>query len=214
MKIAHIPCGVRCTTKNKMSSLGIKQPSLPFDWGFFTTRSIFLFLQKEKIDINIHNTSPCLKIDDYIIGAEKGILFKESNYNVINDFIYKNGFEKNWKTPFGKLCNQYLDTAGCYYTLIKDYNFVLAHYNSRSGDPIKNLKKIHETFTRRRERLLDLINDSDKIHLYFHNPRNYDFIQINDAQYSIKNTETQLIEIFKQFNKEIKFIDLNKNDQS
>lgn len=209
MKIAHIPCGIRCTTKNKISALGVKQATLPFDWGFFSPQSILFFLEKEKIDINIHNTSPCLKFEDSIVNSQKGVLFKQSSYNAINNFILKNGFERDCKTPFGKLCNRYLDTTRGYYTWVKDYNFVLAHYNSQLGDPIKNLQKIQETFSKRKQRLIELIHGSDKIHLYFHNPRNYDFIQIDDIRHEVKNSKNKLIEAFERFNKEIKFIDFN-----
>ena len=57
--VAIIPIGFRCYTKELISQrLGISQPSMPFDNGFFPPSSVESILRnpKVKLDFNINST--------------------------------------------------------------------------------------------------------------------------------------------------------------
>ena len=172
-EILHIPCGFRCHTKAMMSKkLNIKQATLPFDVGFFTPLSIIKFMEND-VEINLENTNPSIKTENFIKDEKNGVKFEEVNYNLINEFIKEDRYN-----------NSYLDSTGAYYTLIKKYGFVLAHYNWHPNsnrkiiNPKKNIKIINETFNRRKIRLLELINNSSQINLYLYTQGNL-FLQIN-----------------------------------
>jgi len=172
-EILHIPCGFRCYTKKMLrNKFNIKQASLPFDSGFFTPLSIIKFMEND-VKINLGNTNPCIKTENFIKDEKKGIKFEEVNYNLINEFIKENGYR-----------NSHLDSTEGYYTLIKKYEFVLAHYNwspisnKEITNPKKNIEIINETFNRRKIRLLELINNSSQINLYLYTQGNL-FLQIN-----------------------------------
>ena len=187
MNESYIACGFRCYCKKQIKkNLKIKQPSLPFDSGFFSPNSIINFLEKDEVDINIKNTTPCTKTEDFYHNDILGINFESSTYNKINNFIKKNGYSNN-----------YLDNTRGYYTLCKDYGFILAHYNWHASsrprlnkgvvDPEENLKKINPILTRRKQRLLDLINTSDKINLCFYEDQNFEFMRIDQLSYSLSS---------------------------
>ena len=175
MKI-YIPCGFRCYTKIKLKELKISQPSLPFDWGFFSTESVIKFLENDT-SITLENTSPCIKTEKFQENGETGVKFKESTYNAIDSYIEKNGLD-----------GQYLDSTKGYYTLCKNYNFVLAHYNWHKSSPKyqnhsveENIKNINSIFQRRKERLLNLIEKAEEVNLclFFASL----FLKINDKTY-------------------------------
>lgn len=182
-KILNIPCGIRCYTKKEMErQLKIlSQASLPFDSGFFTPSSIIKFMEDNVLEINLENTNPCIKTENFIKDKKNGIKFEETNYNLINKFIEDNGYD-----------NSYLDSTKGYYTLIKKYGFVLAHYNwhpisnREIINPKKNIEIINETFNRRKKRLLELIDNSSEINLHLYGQGNL-FIQINNLNYNIKD---------------------------
>ena len=211
-EILHIPCGFRCFTKREMKNqLKISpQASLPFDSGFFTPSSIIKFMEDNVVEINLENTNPCIKTENFIKDGKKGIKFQETNYNLINKFIEDNGYE-----------NSYLDSTKGYYTLIKKYGFVLAHYNWHpSADSVKsknitnpeeNIKIVNKTFNRRKTRLLELIDNSSEINLYLYSQGNL-FIQINNLNYNIKDDFLLLENYFKNRfpNKKIKTIYLDQ----
>ena len=80
-KILHIPCGFRCFTEGVMrEKFGIQQISLPFDSGFFNASSIIKLMEKDEFEINLNNTNPCIKTENYVKDDKKGVKFKEVNY--------------------------------------------------------------------------------------------------------------------------------------
>lgn len=205
-EIFHIPCGFRCYTKKKMSKkFNIEQASLPFDSGFFTPLSIIKFMEND-VEINLENTNPCIKTEHFIKDKKEGIKFEEVNYNLINEFIKENGYN-----------NSYLDSSKGYYTLVKKYGFILAHYNWHPSadsvrsknitNPEENIEIINETFNRRKTRLLELIDNSSQINLYLYQARTL-FVQINNTTHNIKDDFLLLENYFiKRFaNKKIKTI--------
>ena len=199
----HIPCGFRCGTKARYQ---IKQPSLPFDSGFFNPESIIRFLNAEKIEINMENASPCIKTPDYIENNIFGIKFEESNYKFINNYIKKNGYD-----------NRYLDGTNGYYTLCKEYGFVLAHYNWHVTSDIKknkgitnpkeNINIINNIFTRRKHRILEWIDNAKEINLYFHDHQTHIFMRVNENKYDLRDSRLKLLNYFqnKYKDKQINF---------
>lgn len=190
MSTIHIACGLRCHTKKQIP---IRQESLPFDSGFFTQESVQKMLRAKKLKINLENTVPCIKKEGFPLDDKKGFYFKTSTYEKINEYIAKNGYD-----------NQYLDITNGYYTYLKDYDCVLAHYNwhPSSGkeitNPVENLKIIEETLNRRLERLLDMIRHADHIHLYWSAGKQEQFIQIDQKMYHFKKevVKRKLLSVF------------------
>lgn len=197
----HIPCGLRCHTKEKMKTIyDIKsQETLLFDNGFISPYSIKKLLNTKYININLDNTAPCIKIEKYMENDKKGIKFIESSYEEINKYIEKNGYN-----------NQYLDSTKGYYTLLKDYDCILAHYNwHKSSDknitnPKKNIKIIEEIINRRKLRLENMIKNSDTLHIYY-DKADADFIIINKEKFnlSIDIVKEYLILTFTKYKKKI-----------
>ena len=202
----HIPCGFRCKTKGKMSiQYKIqKRETLPFDNGFWSPYSIKKILDNKYIHINLKNTVPCIKIQTYMNNNKKGIKFVESSYEEINKYIEKNGYD-----------NKYLDNTKGYYTLLKDYGCVLAHYNwhKSSGqnitDPKINLKIIEETLNRRKERLENIIKNSNTLHIYY-DKAGVEFIIINDEKFDLTTNVVKefLILTFSKYEKKIIYLEL------
>ena len=203
---SHIPCGFRCFTKKKMKekyNISINE-TLPFDIGFFSPYSIKKLLDDEYININIRNTKPCIKTECYIENGKKGIKFIESSYEEIDNFIEKNGYN-----------NKYLDSTKGYYTLLKDYNCILAHYNWHKSSskkniiPIINLKILEETINRRMERLKNIIKNSETINIYY-DKANVEFIIINNKKFNLcKNSvKKSLIHTFSKYNKKIIYYEI------
>lgn len=192
-KVLYIPCGFRCFTKDLMKErFGIQQPSLPFDSGFFSSSSIIKFMESGKFKINLNNTNPCIKKENFIKDSLRGIDFKEVSYDFINEFIKKNGYK-----------NSYLDSTKGYYTLVKKFGFVLAHYNwhptseRKITNPKENIEIVNEIFNRRKARLFDLINASSEINLCV-NFAKQRFIIINNEYYDLKDEFALLENYFKQ----------------
>ena len=198
---AHKPCGFRCTKKKKMSIKYKIQSSetLPFDNGFLSPYSIKKMLNTKYIHINLKNTVPCIKIERYIENNKKGIKFIKSSYEEIDEYIEKNGYD-----------NKYLDSTKGYYTLLKDYGCVLAHYNwhKSSGkkitDPKRNLNIIEETINRRKDRLENIIKNSNTVHIYYAKA-GVEFIIINDEKFDLTTNVVKefLILTFSKYGKKI-----------
>lgn len=168
----YIPCGFRCFTKRKLKQLKVFQPSLPFDWGFFSTESIIKFLEKDT-SITLENTSPCIKTEKFQENGETGVKFEESDYNIIDSHIEKQGYD-----------NQYLDSTKGYYTLCKSYNFVLAHYNWHKSSPQYDggsVEEINSLLQRRKVRLFNLIEKAEEVNLCLLHASQ--FLKINDKTY-------------------------------
>jgi len=207
-KVLYIPCGFRCFTKNVMKErFGIQQPSLPFDNGFFSSSSIIKFMESGKFKINLNNTNPCIKKENIIKDSLRGVDFKEVSYDFIDEFIKKNGYK-----------NSYLDSTKGYYTLVKKFGFILAHYNWHSSanrritNPKENIEIVNEMLNRRKARLFDLINASSEINLCLYLtpnnkpqaklkggiPTEQRFIIINNEYHNLKDEFALLENYFKQ----------------
>lgn len=202
----HIPCGFRCHTKSKMSiKYKIqKRETLPFDNGFWSPYSVKKILDSKYIHINLKNTVPCIKTEGYMDNNKEGIKFVESSYEEINKYIEKNGYD-----------NKYLDSTKGYYTLLKDYGCVLAHYNwhKSSGkkitDPKRNLKITEETINRRKDRLENIIKNSNTLHIYY-DKAGVEFIIINDEKFDLTTNVVKefLILTFSKYDKKIIYHEL------
>ena len=202
----HIPCGIRCYTKEKMRNIyGIKsKETLLFDNGFISPYSIKKLLNTKYINIDLENTAPCIKIKTYMDNNKKAIKFVESNYEEINKYIEKNGYS-----------NKYLDSTRGYYTLLKDYNCILAHYNwhKSSGkniiNPKENLKIIEETMNRRKFRLENIIKNSNTLYLYY-DKADIDFLIINNEKFNLCTdvVKEYLILTFTRYEKKIIYNEL------
>jgi len=196
----YIACGFRCFCIEEIKSrFKVNQPSLPFDFGLFTTKSIIKFLEKEELNINITNTAPCIKTENFHNNNMLGIKFEKSSYDHMEDFIKKNDFDNGklsyTRHPTKSIEMGYLDSTKGYYTLCEDYGFVLAHYNWHKSsspeknkgvtDPEENTKNVSSLLSRRKDRLLDMIDNSEKINLCYLNRQNYEFMQIDEDSYSL-----------------------------
>lgn len=197
----HIPCGFRCHTKSKINRKYLKE-TLPFDNGFWSPYSIKKILNTKYIHINLKNTVPCIKTEQYMENNKKGIKFVESSYEEINKYIEKHGYD-----------NRYLDSTKGYYTLLKDYGCVLAHYNwhklsrQKITNPERNLEIIEETINRRKDRLENMIKNSNTLHIYYydHHVEKNEFIIINDEKFDLTSNVVKeiLILTFSKYEKEI-----------
>jgi len=196
MKELYLSCGFRCYCKLVINhQLKIKQPSMPFDSGFFPVSSIIKFMETDEIYINLKNTVPCIKTERFHHNNRLGISFETSSYTQIDDYIGKNGYD-----------NSYLDGTKGYYTLCEDYGFVLAHYNwhksadqSRSKgvtEPEKNINNINHILSRRKLRLLDMIDGSEKINLCFYQNQKYEFMMVNQMSYTILDDSMNLLKSY------------------
>lgn len=130
---------------------------------------------------------------------KKGIKFIESSYEEINEYIEKNGYD-----------NKYLDKTYGYYTLLKEYDCVLAHYNwhkssgEKNTDPEKNLMIIEEIINRRKQRLVNIIKNSNTLHIYW-DKNGLEFIIINKEKYNLCSNvvKEHLILTFSRYDKKI-----------
>lgn len=199
-KQLYVSCGFRCFTHGRIKKIfGIDVARLPFDAGFFTPRSMVKFLQTDNIDINMSNTTPCLKTEEVKEHGKKILVWERSDYKTIDEYIDENGFD-----------NRYLDHSRAYYTLCEDYGFLIAHYNWHSlsdpernkgvTSPIKNIPRINNTLNRRKVRLIEQINDADVINLCFYECQNYEFMKIDNMYYNIlKDSEMMLFYLRNRF---------------
>jgi len=177
-EIIHIPCGFRCHTKEVMRErFGIQQASLPFDYGFFTPRSIINFLESETCEFNLHNTSPVTKNF-----TAHGFDFETTSYEKINDYVGYGSVESFDTLPgYGRYLHPDKNAPG-YYILCKDYGFVMSnyihppwskHYTSGLEQDFKNLTSI---MNRRKIRLLRWMESATTINLYMYEGRGLKFI--------------------------------------
>ena len=202
-----IPCGFRCYTKKLLHDhLGFEQATLPFDNGFFSPMSIVHFMSDDVVDIRFETTKPCIKTENYISKDRAGILMQPSTYEEIDLHILNNGYD-----------NRYLDTTRGYYTLLEKYGIVLAHYNWHKTsskytpmDVADRISEIQSMFVRRKNRLLEMIEQADVINIAF-NPAGAKFIEINNWQYDLDDVESILTNFFTTLTgKPVRFIELTK----
>jgi hypothetical protein len=195
----HIPCGFRCWTENFIrNNLGINQASLPFDYGFFTPRSIINFLESETCEFNLHNTSPGMKFQN-----APEICFETTSYEKINDHM---GYTKSGgiALPVPRGVTRYLHGGRLkypgYYTICKDYGFVMsnyiyppwsAHYTNGLEQDFKNLNSI---MNRRKIRLLELMKSATTINLYMHEGQGFKFMKIDAISSNIMEDQHLLLD--------------------
>lgn len=204
-ELAIIPCGLRCFTAGQIGKhLGIKQPSLPFNSGFFSPSSVANVIKNREIrlsypdkDIKTHNV--CIKEEnslDEVHGL--GIKFTSSTYNEINDLASS-------KEAMG--INKLLDSTFAYYTLDMKNGYVLAHYNwhvfaskeKSNGiyDVAENIQLINETMNRRIERMFKLCDSAKNVLFVFYNGQNYNYMKVDDTFYFL-NDFTYLNKVLKE----------------
>lgn len=166
MKLLSIPVGFRCYTTKWTHQHRDNKLAYPFHYGFFPVESVDLILQHDRpIQLTRLNTCPVIKRGE----CSPHLRFITSTYEHINH---------QWDTHPG---NSLLDSTGGYYVLSLDWNCVFAHYvwhhssTHHTGQTIdQSLVDLSATLTRRRDRLLEHINDSDELELVWwsHNGSN------------------------------------------
>lgn len=176
-----IACGFRCFTKKEMAKkFDVRQPSLPFDSGFFTPEFVEKMIRAKKTKLNLENTYPCIKQEGFECKGERGVYFQTCTYEEINEYITKNGYD-----------NHCLDKTSGYYPYLKDYDCVLVHYNwhplskQEVTNPVENLKIIQKTFNRRLKRLLQMIRKGQHLHIFWHTNKREQFLRINNKSYDL-----------------------------
>ncbi len=196
-EVAIIPIGFRCFTLGKIKEkLDIKQASLPFNNGFFSPKSVANVIINQNIQLSYDDNGlshkVCIKTEDVVDTTHgRGIKFEKSSYNKINAITINKNIED---------INKYLDSSCGYYTLDQQNKFILAHYNWHEfaditkskgiANPAKNLQIINEILNKRIKRMIDLCNAAKHIFFVFSENQNYDYIQIDDIFYSLKDFST------------------------
>ena len=188
--VAIIPVGFRCHTKRWINKkLGVKQPSLPFDSGFFSPYSVASVISNPNVFMSLgggdhHVCIKTEKNEDEQYGV--GTAFETSTYDEINQIVESRTVEN---------INKYLDSTFGYYTLNKEHKFVLAHYNwhpladkkKSKGivEPDKNLEIINGIFKRRLSRMFELIEKARLVVFVFSNPPKNKYLKIDDEVFRL-----------------------------
>ncbi|SIO95732.1 hypothetical protein VSP9026_03484 [Vibrio spartinae] len=196
-ELVVIPAGFRCYTKMRIfKELGLKQASLPFDSGFFSSYAVAEVLKSRKVFLNYpeeYDETHCVCIKDGNYQDEKfgrGIKFQTSSYTEINELVKDRNQDD---------IECYLDTTYGFYTLDKKHKFVLAHYNwhpfasqdKSQGiyDISLNLKSINRTINNRIERMFDMCNKAryvvftiDKLQNCHHMTIDNEVFDLNDLE--------------------------------
>jgi len=203
--VVIVPVGFRCFTKEILyRRLGISQPSLPFDVGFFPPVSVANLLRNKKLDLSFDDPlshAVCIKTENHV--DEKyglGIRFETTTYDQI-DSIVKDRTQDD--------INRYLDSTFGYYTLDKKNNFVLAHYNwhrfadkkqsNGISDPKLNLRFINELMNRRLQRLFDMCERAKIIFFVYDETQGYRYMAVDDSYYDLIDLDPIKLEAESQF---------------
>ncbi|WP_221798460.1 hypothetical protein [Oceanobacter mangrovi] len=188
-EVVIIPVGFRCHTKMMIKNkLGYTQPSLPFDSGFFPPVSVASIFRNPEVSMSYDDESHavCKKYEAFQDSERgKGIKFETSSYDEINSLV---------KSVEGAEINQYLDSTFGYYTLDKEHNFVLAHYNwhELASDekskgirvPEGNIPLINTMFNKRIERMLEMCVKAK--HIFFvYLIQNGSYLKLDDTFYDL-----------------------------
>jgi len=183
---AIIPIGFRCfTAKYLRRRIGLSQNTHPFDVGFFPPTSVASILEFPQVSLCVQQRSSfdiCQKYENHKHPTHgNGIMFCRSSKEEID-------LEVSDKSK-GEI-NQYLDATFGYYTLDNRHRYVLAHYNwhafasekhSRGcTDMSINLINATEILNRRIDRMMKLCHAAEIVIFVFHNPNNYEYMQIDD----------------------------------
>ncbi|MGR5342249.1 hypothetical protein ACPV50_20240 [Vibrio astriarenae] len=192
-EVVIVPVGFRCFTSTQIKNrLGITQKTYPFDYGFFSPQSIASVIKNPIVKLTINgfgqDHSVCIKDERYYSkNLGKGIEFSTSSYEDIDRMVLNEEGDVN--------C--YLDSTLGYYTLCKEHQFILAHYNwhrlacndfpDRVYDPAVNLKSISDTINRRIERMLSCIESSRHVFFIFGENQNFQYMKIDHDIYNIND---------------------------
>lgn len=189
-RVVIAPSGFRCFTKEHLyPALGISQPSLPFDSGFFPPQAIADIIKEHEINLSANDAetnTACIKYEGYndpIHGY--GIKFEKSTYVTIDGLAkYKNQ----------KDINKLLDSTYGYYTLDVKNSYVLAHYNwHRFAFPEKspvpslasNISEVNGIMNRRIQRLFESCKNAQLIIFIYHETQGYKFMAIDDEYFDL-----------------------------
>jgi hypothetical protein len=212
-RIAIIPFGFRCHTKSIIErSIGLSQPSLPFDAGFFPPDAIISMIQEPIINLRIEDFSTyalCTKEDPCVDeNNSKGIVFERSSLSIVDKHV-------SICLKAGKPIEKYLDSTMAYYTHDEKHGHVLAHYNwhrlsSRPWDMQANLISINETLNRRLARLFNILESAQEVLLVWAQ-HGYEFMKVDEKRFDLSDTSTMLSCICARFpGKPIHFMEAKK----
>ncbi|MCE8421141.1 hypothetical protein LZ190_21160 [Rhodovulum sulfidophilum] len=195
-ELAIIPAGFRCFTKAKLKEMiGLSQPSLPFDSGFFPPESIAKILSGGLVELKHPDPSAqthqvCIKTENSEIDGRKGISFTTSSYEEINQRV---------RDQSQGDINSFLDATFGYYTFDKSNGFVLAHYNwhkfaesdsgARKCNPAINLKHINKMLNHRIERMFEMCKLAKHIVFVLGETQGYSFMSVDEKLFEIMDTE-------------------------
>lgn len=203
--VAIIPIGFRCHTKKKISELlGIAQPSLPFDSGFFPPFAVANVINDPLISMNFSDRKSqtvCIKYENHNDSAlGLGVKFQKSTYDEINSLATS----KNLKD-----INMYLDSTFGYYTLDLKHKFVLAHYNwHKFSDPEKskcctdpelNLNNINAVLNKRIERMFNMCLNAKHVFFIFQRSGGYNYMCIDDNFFDLHDLDCIKLAVKKRF---------------
>lgn len=194
--LAIVPVGFRCYTRKKIAqSLGLTQPSLPFDSGFFPPTSIARLLKTRQVamqfpDPNETTHQVCTKHENQRRDDRHGIDFRTSSYEEINSLAKDRNQPK---------INNLLDATFGYYTLDKANGFVLAHFNWHQfadeeiskgvRQPELNIPNINKILNSRIKRMFDMCDHAHTILFVVDRPPSCEFMAIDDDVYDITDIE-------------------------
>jgi len=198
----NLAVGFRCFTRTKVKTV---PETMPFDNGFFSPSSIEKFLNTADLKITLENTVPCLKFERHEEDGKIGIWFKPSSYDEIDKYIADHGYD-----------NRYLDSSKGYYTLCKEFDFVLAHYNwhplsgKKITQPEKNIQMINDVLNRRKNRMFEFIKARSLLNIYWFDA-NCDFVKIDNRRYDFSKgivMQKTFTDMFSKFHNNVKFYNL------
>lgn len=181
-QVAIIPVGFRCHTKAALYlKLGISQPSLPFDCGFFPPNSVSKILRTQRVNLDYDSHAVCIKHENYTDRERVlGIRFESSSYSEIDSLAIS--------TEQPDL-NQYLDSTFGYYTLDREFNYVLAHYNWHAfagklhagsiSTPQNHLRQIRSLLNRRIQRLVDMCTNARLVFFVYGENQGYSYMDLD-----------------------------------
>ncbi|MFC5050246.1 hypothetical protein ACFPK9_06450 [Rubritalea spongiae] len=220
-EVAIIPVGFRCYTKqNILKKFGIKQASLPFDSGFFPPSSIASIVKSPLINLDYldHKShAVCMKHENHSHPVHgMGIKFTSSNYHFINDKV---------KHINQNDINIYLDSTFRYYTLDKQHNYILAHYNWHSyaatknknrtcSQPKHNIQSINHTLNKRIDRMFKSCNNANHVFFIYDNPQSYKYMKIDDTHLDLEDTSVIKFAIRTKFGSKADILNLNEISDS
>ncbi len=193
-ELAIVPIGFRCFTKATLeAALSFRQPSLPFDVGFFPPQSLVSILKSGDMRFPASSSGQllhevCRKFDNHTCPANGvGIHFETSTYQEVNSQVAK--------APPNPDIGQWLDDTRAYYTLNTKHGYILAHYNwhesapafanSDMPDHLTQMQLINDIFTRRMERFLQACHNAKLIIFVYGETQGHNYMSIDDTAFDL-----------------------------